>query len=299
MAHRATLYSVRVKEKWNDYRPLGDIDDEGTWLADVLAHVLTDDFEQFSGNREKVLRGMSASLDNDGDLCAVVQHGQSGIAADIVDEELVLQHRRTATQSELLRCCVAFRLPADQEWGFLATHQNNGHGVKGLLELGLRSRLQRAMPDVKLEIKPVVRGAALFEAIEAGKVESVKLVKLERPHDRANSATGKWVRGADLGKLELRITSPGHRIQAALLKRFARGDRTAMADIVQFEGLEFDEVDVEVTLAEGTRRTFNLEQPEKGFPMAMNLEHLDYDADGEPSDETVFAGLKDALSTLR
>ena len=242
---------------------------------------------------------MSADLDADDDLCVVVQHGQSGIAADIVDEELILQHRRTAVESELLRCCVVFRLPPDQDHGWLSTHQNNGHGVKGLLALGLRARFQRAFPDLTLEIKPVVHGAALFEAIEAGKVESVKLVKLERPHDRANAATRKWVRGADLGKLELRVTSPGHRLQTALLRRFARGDRTAMAEMVQFEGLEFDEVDVEVTLEQGMRRTFNLENPDKGFAMAMNLDHLDYDGDGQPSDDSVFSGLKDALAALR
>ena len=40
MAHRATLYSVRIKEKWHDYRPLGNIDEEGTWLSHVLADTL-------------------------------------------------------------------------------------------------------------------------------------------------------------------------------------------------------------------------------------------------------------------
>jgi hypothetical protein len=298
MAHRAALYSVRVKEKWRDYRPLGNIDEAGTWLGDVIHGWITDGFEQYSLSQEKVVRGLDASFDADDDLCMALQHGQNGVAADIVDELMRLQHRRTADESELLRCCCVLRLPRDQENGWLATHQNNGHSVKGLLERGLEDRFRRHLPDLKIEIKPIVRGAALLEAIQQGHVEGIKLVKLERPHDRANAATGKWMRAGDLGKLELHITSPGQRLQPRLLQRFIRGDRTALSEIVEFEGIEFDEVDVEVTLPEGTRRTFNLQSPDKGFAMSVNLDHLDLDADGEPSEASVYAGLKDALGSL-
>jgi hypothetical protein len=145
----------------------------------------------------------------------------------------------------------------------------------------------------------LVRGAALLEAIRRGRVDKVKLVKLERPHDRANAATGKWMRSGDLGKLELEITSPGQRLHPRLLQRFVNGDRTAMAEMVEFEGMSFDEVDVQVTLPEGTQRTFNIENPDTGFPMTMDLDNLAFDGDGEPSEASVYAGLKDAFSTLR
>ena len=107
VAHRAALYTVRIKEKWQDYKRLGDIDDAGTWLGAVLEHELTDDFREESLDGEKVLQGLSATVDEEDDLRVVLQHGQSGVAADIVDEVGELQHRRTWTESEapsLLLC---------------------------------------------------------------------------------------------------------------------------------------------------------------------------------------------------
>lgn len=301
MAHRAALYTVRVKEKWKDYKRLGDVDDAGTWLGAILEHELTDNFREESLDGEKVLQGLSATVDAEDDLRVVVQHGQSGVAADIVDEDGELQHRRTWTESELLRCCCVFRLGVADEVGWLASHVNNGHGVKGLLELGLLKRFAQRYPDLKLEINPFIQGATLQEAVLQGRVDKVRLTKLERPRDRANQATNKWVQSGDLGKLELEITSRGEggHLIPTLLQRFIRGDRTVMAEIIEFQGITFDEASVEVTLPNGTKRLFNIEKPDSGHAMTMDLTDLDFDAEGEPSEESVVAGLKSALEDIR
>jgi hypothetical protein len=300
MAHRATFYIVRVKEKWRDYRPLGDIDDGGTYVGDVLREELgSPDFEQMSFDGSKVVRGMSADYDASGDLCVALQHGQSGVAALIVAEDGTERLRQTWTDSQLLRCCSVFRLPKARDVGWLATHVNNGRGTKGLMEAGLRERFAQRFSDLKLEINPFVRRTALEEAVQQGRVEKVRLRKVEQPHDRAIGATNKWVRTSDFGKLELEIEARGEsHLIPRLLQRFLRGDQTAYAEIVEFEGLEFDEASVQVTLADGTERTFHLEKPDAGHPMSMDLDDLALDAEGDPTEDSVYAALKNGLRAV-
>jgi hypothetical protein len=299
MAHRAALYLVRVKEKWHDYLPLGDLDGAGLDLGEVLGEQLGADFEQESHDGSKVVRGLDVAFDDDDDLCVALQHGQSGVAADIVDQGGEQRLRRVWTDSELLRCCSVFRLPRDQEIGWLATHVNNGHGVKGLMERGLRERFAQRYPDLKLEISPMVQRSALEEAVQQGRVEKIRLRKLEQPRDRAIAATNKWVRSSDYGKLELDIEATGgNHLIPRLLQRFFRGDQTAYGEIIEFEGLQFDEAGVTVSLPDGTQRLFYLEKPEAGHAMTMELDRLEFDDDGDPSAESVYAALKGALGAV-
>jgi hypothetical protein len=299
MAHRAALYIVRVKEKWHDYLPLGDVDGAGLDLGEILEEQLGAGFEQQNHDGSKIVRGLSASFDDDDDLCVALQHGQSGVAADIVNQGGRRRLRRIWTDSELLRCCSVFRLPRNQDMGWLATHVNNGHGVKGLMERGLRERFAQRYPDLKLEISPMVQRSALEEAVQQGRVEKVRLRKLEQPRDRAIAATNKWVRTGDYGKLELDIeATEGNHLIPGLLQRFLRGDQTAYGQIIEFQGLQFDEAGVTVSLPDGTRRLFYLEKPESGHPMTMELVGLDLDADGDPSEDSVYAALKGALGLV-
>ncbi len=84
MTERAALYTVAVrhKAKRGNGLPLGDIDGAGTSLASVLAGIL-DGFAETSADGARVVRALVARRDGE-DLFAVVQHGQKGVAADIV-----------------------------------------------------------------------------------------------------------------------------------------------------------------------------------------------------------------------
>lgn len=149
-------------------------------------------------------------------------------------------------------------------------------------------------------MNPLVRREVYEEAVEAGRIDKVRLIKVERPNDLAVQATRKWVRGGTYGKLELDISAStrGAHLKADLLRRFFRGQQQVVGEILEFEGLEFDRAKVEVELEDGTRRTFNLEDPSSGHPMTLELDDLDLDDEGNPTIESVFAGLRGALDEL-
>lgn len=297
LAHTAALYTVRVKERYRDYRPLGDIDGGGRRLLDVLAGYLPA-FESAGVDSSKVVRCLNSRVEND-ELVALMLHGQSGVAADIVSEQGQRRLRQIWTDTQLIQCGCLFRLPPTQTPGWLSLQVNNGRGIKGLLETGLYERFRNDFPDLMLELKPFVRGSALREAIEGNKVSKVRLIRYERPHDRAVAETDKWVRTNEFGKIELDISARGRgqMLKSALLRRFLQshaGSDDAFADIVEFGGIEFEQAKVEVEV-NGRTRTFNLETPTSGHPMTVDLDDLDFDDDGEPSEDSVIAGLRDAL----
>jgi hypothetical protein len=299
LAHTAALYNVRVKERGGDHQRLGAFDDQATNLLDVLDAYLAD-FTQEDALRERMVRCLEVATDDD-DLTATMQFGQSGLVADIIDEGGNRVHHQIASQTSLVRCGCLFRLPPAQTMGWLALHNNNRRGIKGLLATGLSTRFRDQFADHTLEITPYVQQDALIEAIQDDRVTKVKLIRYEPPNDRANEATDKWVQAGSFGKLELDISMRGRRemLKGDLLKRFYAEPQSAdaKAAIVQFEGLEFEEAKVEVDLG-GRTRTFNIEHPESGHPMTVDLDELELDADGDPTPESVRAGLLDALGSV-
>jgi hypothetical protein len=304
MSHRAALYTVRVKEKWKDYKRLGDIDEAGTPLAGALVGWLGNNFEVLSDDGEKLVRCTQVDWDEP-ELAIFLQHGESGIAADIVNQAGALRLRQTADDTQLLRCAGLFHLPPDLETGWLALHVNYGRGVKGLLEIGLLRAFNQAFTDLLLQINPYVEAAAFYEAIDAGRVEKIHLTKWVRPQDRAVTATDRWLPNGAPGKLSVTISPRLQvgRLRPAPLRRFTHANpqqrQRAFDEIVEFQGVQYDAASVEVELENGTKRTFNIEQPSSGHPMTVDLTGLDFAGDGEPTEASVLNGLRDALATVR
>lgn len=300
MSHRAAVYTVRVRKKRDtsgDHRLLGDIDEEGTSLRDLLQNYFAD-FTSTSVDETKVVRSVQSDVDGD-EVRLVTQHGQNGVAAEIVGPKGQLRHRQTPDETQLLRCGCLFQLPPAKDLGWLAVQVNNGRGVKGLLQKGLAERLREDFPDLMLDITPYVEASVLKTAVDDGRIDKVKLVKYEKPNDRAIAATNDWVPAGIAGRLELDISARGKgtRIIADRLRRFLGGELAAFNEIVEFEGLTFDEAKVEVAMDGEGKRTFNIEKPDSGHAFTEDMDDLTME-DGEPSIDSVFDGLRSALGTV-
>jgi hypothetical protein len=306
VSHRAALYTVRVKKSYTqDYRLLGDIDNAGTSLRDELASYLAAGFEVPNEDGTKIVRCDSVDGAIPDKLRLTLSHGENGVAAQIVDDTGADQYRQRSTDTQLLRCAGLFVLPPAQDRGWLALHVNNNRGVKGLLEVGLLQAFGNSHGDLRLEIAPYVHSAAFREAVEAGRIENIRLVKVERPDDRAAAATNRWVEGGEFGKIEVKIQPRGresHLVPTLLLQFLganAQEKSQVLNQIIEFQGISFDEAKVEVVLENNLHRTYNIENPSSGHPMTLDMEDLAYDADGEPREDSLFDALRDALATVR
>jgi hypothetical protein len=302
MSHRAAVYTVRVRRKWDRsedkrYRLLGDIDEQGTYLRDVLERYCSDPaFASLSADGTKVVHCVGCSVEGD-ELLLTTKHGQNGLAADIVDASGELRLRQTPDDTQLLKCGALFRLPREDETGWLAVHVAHGRGVKGLLEKGLQDRFREEFRDLKLEIVPFVQELILKAAVDHDQIDKVKLVKYEQPNDRAAAATDRWVPAGVVGRLELDITARGTRVVSDLVKRFLGGDRSVRHNIVEFQGITFDQAKVEVVVDGDSRRTFNIEKPDVGHAFTEDMEGLTMEND-EPTMDSVFTALGSALNNI-
>lgn len=304
MGHRAAVYTVRVKrarKRKDKYVPFGDIDGAGTYLGDVLAGYLSaDGFQGVSADHTKVVRCESVEQDGD-DVRAVMLHGQSGQTADIYDANDVFRIHQEADDTHQIRCNVLFRLPRDQETGLLAAHVNHGRSAFGLLKTALAHEFREAFAaeGLLLAITPFVQGSVLMEAIDRNRLEKVRLVRWEEPDDRAVGATDRWVSAGDRGRIEVEYSAPRQhsRLVPDLIKRYLKGDGSALKDIVEFQGITFDEVKVVVELPNGNRRTFNIQKPDAGHSFTQDLHGLKED-DGEPTPESVFGALGATLAEV-
>ena len=128
----------------------------------------------------------------------------------------------------------------------------------------------------------------------------IDLARNEPPGERPIAATGKWVGAGAAARVTLGVavrTAEG-RIQPELVQRFLAGDGAAFADIVEFAGITFDEARVEVLLADGARRSFDLTRPASGRPVTRELAAIELDGDGEPTDASLFAALREAVAGM-
>jgi hypothetical protein len=300
LPHRAVVYSVRVYPRYHskDLKPFGNFDGSGSALKTAInGYFRAGVFASANDDNTKSVVCESSSVVGD-EVHSIFATGESGLAADIVDAKTnQLQFQQQPTHSQLLRCASVFRLEPNEKIGWWAAHVNNGRSAKGLVGRELLELFKGGHDNLTLKITPVVRGSDLQEAVDKDRMDSVTLVRLERPSDRAVVASsGKWLKAGEDARLELRI-KPTHRVKKDLVNRFLKGDHAAFGDIVEFEGITFDEAKVQVELADGKHHTFNIEKPEAGHAFSVDLTGID-EVDGVPGPQSLFDGLRGAIDHL-
>lgn len=297
MSHSAAIYHVRVRESRvkDGYVPLGDIDGQGSMLAQVLRNYFTeidirDDTRSYSLRYQGPMGGLSGT-----EAGAFFEVGAWGVASWVhFDAGL---ERRRASNAEYLKSGVLADLPPTSDCGTLAVHVAHQRGIKGLLYEALRQRFRDDFKKRVLEVTPVVPRNALDAAMEEGKIDQVRLVVVQKPADRFEDSQ-KWIRKEDLGRIEL-VLHPkrARRFTADLLRGF-REEPSTIGELVRFEGMTFDQAKVRYEAAPGHFRTLNIERPEAGHAMTVELSDdygLKLDADGEPTDESLAGALRQVL----
>jgi len=299
MSHRATIYSVRVHEAYkpDETPPLGNIDGEGTYLAEFLEHVFTDDFGavSYDGNRDV---SCERCVIVEPDLQVVLRPGERGVRADFADENgQVGIFEQEPQHTQLLKCGGLFRLPRNQSSGWVVFHVNHGRSVKSLVTGEIVRRFREMFSGLVLEINPVVDAAAFEAAIEQDQLLSVNLYRHSPPTDIRDGR--KWGR-TDTGlKLQLTIQPDrGKRLLTNLVRRALRGDTQAYGEIVEFAGFPYEEAKFEVELPNGTKRSYNIHDLDAGHAMSEDIE-IEPGEDGYPTDESLFGEMERVLAELQ
>lgn len=300
-AHTGALYTVRVRKKGpghgDDFQLLGDINGEGAALINAFAGYLP----ELNASTEDTLKDVSveSQVTEGNQLKVMMKEGRRGVGADIYDEDGGYKVRQLPEDTNEVKCGVILRLDPAEKTGWLCAHVNNGRSVKGLLVEELVRRFREDFHDLMLEVKPAALGPAVRQAVAEGRIDSVKLSKLDRPRDRANTDAGKWIPSQSAAQFTLSIKGwKGSRLIPDRIRRFLEGDQSVFGEITEFEGLDFDEAHVQVELDDGTHRTFSLHNPEGGHALSQELQGLTWDDQGDPEPNALFAALEHVIDTL-
>jgi hypothetical protein len=307
MGHRATVYTVKVKEAYSRkddaFVPLGDMDGRGTYLGDVIYDALSDtDFS--SSAKDTLLRTRVVEQDGD-EVRAIMLHGQSGVVADILDADGNLKATQELDDLNRMSCGVLFDLPKKDVTGYLVCHVNGNRSAIRLLEGALKTRIRNDFNEKghkrSIVITPFTRRDELEAAIARGRLDKIRLVKYEHPHHREVASTKRWVPSNEIGVLEVQF-SAGERIKERLkatpVQRFLHG-KLARSEIVEFAGYQFDEIKAVIETDDGHEKTINIEEPEVGHRYSKTLTGFTVDARGEPRAESLYKKLADVLADVK
>ncbi len=302
MSHRAAIYTVRAhtrnRKKEGDL-PLGNVDGEGTSLALLIHRAIEKGFREVDRAEVTSIKTVSSELletEEYFEVHAVFSHGQSKMSAAITDEalNLLLQQKPEHTHSVLVGS--VFRIPKSHDLGVWALHQNNSRAGQSLIARGLRSVIRELAPDIVVTFKASVNNRAFVAAVDQGRVEQVTLVRQSRPNDRGSASADRWVQAGEIGKIGLTISGHGF-LKSGHLSKLLDGREEVRPEIFEFADIEFEEANVKVDLGAGRMRTFNVDSPEKGYAMTVNLEGL-RTVDGEPTTTSLFRQLGVTIDDL-
>jgi hypothetical protein len=301
MTHRAAIYSVYVHPLYrpNELRRLGNFDKQGTSLAACLEGYFNTGFRVEDGDRAAEVT--SSSLVSD-EIELMVRHGLSGVAADIIDQKGKKRLRQRPEDTQEIACGGLLQLPRQATTGWWAVHVHGNRSPKRMLYEEIAQRFQAdynsLRPPLKLVVSPVVSGAALREAVEQGQINTVKLTRWDRPKDVRKRITDKWVRKDQAAYVEVGIRAgKGEHVLSDKVRRYLKGEHSLFGQIVEFNGATFDSAKVEVTLENGTTRTFNIENPESGHAFTVELENLTF-RNGDPTRASLFRELHRAIEEV-
>jgi hypothetical protein len=264
---------------------LGDFNDQGNTVADFLFELFADD--DFKAQRDaKIVTCSSVQLEGDETLSLHLSHGESGVRSDLIDEDGAVVHEQYPDETQLIPFASVFELPVAGEVGWWGIHVNRGRSAKGILQKEIERVFRLEYGDFKLEIEPCVKADALRKALEEDKLQKVKLVSYGRARDFEDA--DEWVRDDTRAKVELTI-SPQERakkLAPGQIISYLDGDRDRFGDIVEFEGLPFDEAQVEVGV-NGSQRTFNIQNPEGGHAVSVEIEPTETYEEGVDLDDAI------------
>ncbi|HTZ64316.1 MAG TPA: hypothetical protein VMB51_09450 [Solirubrobacteraceae bacterium] len=276
-------------------RRFGNFDGKGANLASVLDGYLSEPpLVVLDGDRSVSVQNSTLVGD---EIETTFTHGQKGIAANVFDGSRTtkLFHQSFPDWHEITLGSL-LQLPRNDAEGWWAVHVQGNRSPKGLTygEMSLKFRADHD-PYVLL-VGAAVSTAVLKKAVEENHITQVKLTRIERPKDIRERITNKWTRSEERSIVEVLIKpTRGAYLLSNLILQHLKGNTAARQQILELGGVDYDRAQVEVELASGATRTFNIENLAAGHPFTVRLENLEFDANDEPIPTSMFAELRRAI----
>lgn len=285
MSHRASIYSVRIRPTRvrDGWCLLGDYDSIGTWAGDTITAALRQ-LDAFSTDgRVHASHESNLRTSSHYSVGVSILSGRTGVTS-VLQKPGETDFLRTIDHSEAMRSGILFFLPRNRDRGVMAVHAPHGRGCKAIVEHELRQHFSGL--GYVIDLSPIVPADALSEALRQSEIKKITLIKYETSRSDKFHDAAQW--GSDeIGRLELTITSRRMRsLRSTPLRRLLQDSSDdSRRQILEFGGLDFDDVGITVKFPNKVRRTFYLASPSKGYGMSFEIDIRHEDRYGATTDE--------------
>lgn len=239
-------YRITVTVR-GERQPLGDF-----YSGQSLLHFLADTLAGVDMDGEKSTLATEGDVYVDDPLVDVtLRTGEKGVRSDIEKLDVVVP--RYPDDTERLRAFALFRVPAANHEGLAVLHQPHRRGIKGLLAEHLKKDFRKRYQGATLHLEPCIDASELRQLLQDGRMKKIRLRHKRYPADDFDGLDD-YADPDEVGKVEVAIQPPrgrsmlrrGRRLER-LLERSEEGERLI------FDGVEYDELSVEVQRGDRTK----------------------------------------------
>lgn len=291
-----SLYAIRIaskhKTREKTEHALNRFDGRRDFL-DLLVSAFSELHSSTSGldegNRRLTVPGPLTVDQENRIIHGIVEVGGYGYGSSLRDirsgEE---SYKRKPTDAEMVPLYIRIWTPLDQPYAIMALQNFGEVGCKTLLTTHLQSCWTAFAKNYSIRFREIVPPDALEKLLEGNQITKLRFVHHGVPQDIADSYGGNAL-DPRMGEVELVVSALRRSNLGAtdFLKKIFRQPAFKQSDVVEFAGIEPQEVKVELMNNRGRKQTITFADVIHAHSRVDVSDRVSTTPDGHPTFETI------------
>jgi hypothetical protein len=279
-------------------------------LNNILGNDFLDLFQEYLDDRsseahddeerQQLLRCDQYERADDRTIAGIFESGEYGFAADLynVVNQATAYHREPS-DAELLPFYFLVSVPDNEQRAVLVLQRFRQYGVRSAMWSDLVDYMQSYRQDFVISLEPLVPAGVVEQIQESEDIKSVRFIKFSLPSDIADELDPEHQLEEEDGVLELTVKANRGSHLPAITKvtDWLRGGRE-LGEVIQLQGVEYDQVKVQVDIA-GKTRTVDISDFGRIRGQIDVTGQVDVDASGHPTYDSIDEAARDILEDMQ
>lgn len=276
--------------------PLHDLDGSGTSLLQLIHSLLTPLQATPKSIDVKQKCAAVANLKQTNQVVSgTVRCGDFGYSSDIIDVKTGNKdYQKKKTNADLIPFFFYMYIPVGAHKGIIALQRFGRQGIKSVLIPLIKEYLDATLPNVIVDLKPLVPDYVMAQYFKSGQVKSIRYTQHSIPSDIADKVGKKKV--AQKGKVEVIVTADNAGFfRPNDLAKAIKAD--TVRDLYAIDVIEPDDIDVTIKIGnqERTIRTGNWGKLKAAFDVSDKVQE---GLDGFPDVSSVSKAVQGLVGDL-
>lgn len=273
--------------------------DTGEFVAvdSFLGHDLLDTFAEYldartteareDEERQQLLR-CSRYGRADRIVSGVIDAGEYGFEAELYSvTKRATAYHRLPTDAELIPFYFLLSVPAGEARAILILERFRQFGIRSTLWSDFLAYMENFRDDLVFQLEPLIPAGVVDAIRSSEEIKSVRFIKFSLPSDITDDLDPDRQLAEDDGVLELAVKAKrgSHLPMVDRFLSWLRGNQP-LGEVIQIQGVEFDQVKLEVDVA-GRTRTVDIGDFGRVRGQVDITDEIELDASGHPTFDSI------------